>query len=63
MVTMHSTTRRLIMVLALGLALLAALPAARASENEVCLPTVSYCIPGRLGQYWQQNGGLAIFGL
>ncbi len=62
MVTMHSTTRRLIMALALGLALLAALPAARASENEVCLPTANYCIPGRLGQFWQQNGGLPIFG-
>ena len=63
MVAMHGSFRRHVMVLTLGLALLAALPAARASENEVCLPTAEHCIPGRLGQYWQQNGGPPIFGL
>ncbi len=29
---------------------------------ERCFDTTSFCIAGRIRQYWEQNGGLAVFG-
>src|SRR5262245_65327563 len=48
-----------------GVALLATLlaHASRASAQErICFSQTGHCIGGRFGQYWQQNGGLAVFG-
>src|SRR5690242_278447 len=46
-------------------ALLAALLASAAPANaqqQTCFPQTGHCIGGRFAQYWQQNGGLPVFG-
>lgn len=45
-------------------ALLAAshIPASYAQADQQCFEETGYCISGRLLSYWQQNGGLAVFG-
>ncbi len=36
----------------------------RAQENgEICFSETPHCIRGRLAEFWQQNGGLRVFGL
>jgi hypothetical protein len=37
-----------------------ALPAE--AQQRACFPQAGHCIGGRFAQYWQQNGGLAVFG-
>ena len=47
------------------LALLAALlspDVSRAQSADRCFPETGYCISGRIRQFWEQNGGLAVFG-
>jgi photosystem II stability/assembly factor-like uncharacterized protein len=47
----------------MALALLAfAAPAAGAQTDERCFPETGQCISGRFRQFWEQNGGLAVFG-
>jgi uncharacterized lipoprotein YbaY len=41
--------------------LLTAAPA-QAQVAERCFPETGQCIAGRIRQYWEQNGGLAVFG-
>lgn len=53
--------RRVPTVLAALLALAMLLPAARASAQT--FPETGYRIEGRFAEYWQQNGGLPVFGL
>jgi hypothetical protein len=31
--------------------------------NERCFAATGYCIDGRIREYWEQNGGLEVFGL
>ena len=42
----------------------AALPTApaRAQQARLCFAEVPDCIEGRFAEYWQQNGGLPVFG-
>ncbi|MFO7167633.1 MAG: hypothetical protein DIU80_006350 [Chloroflexota bacterium] len=52
---------------AASLALLAALlighaPTADAQAGERCFPETGYCISGRIREFWEQNGGLPVFG-
>ncbi|MFO7168993.1 MAG: hypothetical protein DIU80_013310 [Chloroflexota bacterium] len=51
-------------VLALTIAVLAlsAPAAAWAQTDERCFPETGYCISGRIRQFWEQNGGLPVFG-
>ena len=53
------------LVLALVFALLAAAgsgqPAA-AQTGQACFPETTQCVRGRFRQYWDENGGLAVFG-
>jgi hypothetical protein len=51
----------LALTLLLG-SLLAGRPAA-AQGGQRCFAETGYCISGRFLQFWQQNGGLAVFGL
>ncbi|HEY0739693.1 MAG TPA: hypothetical protein VGD69_32510 [Herpetosiphonaceae bacterium] len=37
-------------------------PAVRAADGERCFPETGRCISGRFREYWEQNGGLAVFG-
>jgi sortase family protein len=50
---------------ALALMVLLALPAAsmaRAQIDRSCFRETGYCIEGRIRAYWEQNGGLMVFG-
>lgn len=59
---------RRIMGRIVGIALLAALfPWAAASspalaQDQTCFPETNQCLSGRFREFWQQNGGLAVFG-
>ena len=43
---------------------LLSIPAPRAvhAQSERCFPQTNQCISGRFRDYWEQNGGLAVFG-
>ncbi|MCX7792504.1 MAG: hypothetical protein N2378_17860 [Chloroflexaceae bacterium] len=56
---------RISIILSLALALLATLTAAtpaRAQGRTRCFPETGYCVSGRILNYWERNGGLAVFG-
>ena len=38
------------------------LPLSTAAQGDHCFPETGQCIAGRFLQYWEQNGGLAVFG-
>jgi glucose/arabinose dehydrogenase len=61
MTTRH-VTRRLAALL-VALVGLAALPgAALAQTDRRCFPETGFCIAGRIREFWEQNGGLRVFG-
>src|SRR5829696_3225760 len=33
-----------------------------AQVSQRCFPETSFCIAGRIREFWEQNGGLAVFG-
>jgi hypothetical protein len=35
---------------------------ALAQRARRCFPETGYCIAGRMREYWEQNGGLPVFG-
>jgi hypothetical protein len=39
-----------------------ATPAAEAQTSQRCFRETGHCIAGRIRQYWEQNGGLPVFG-
>jgi glucose/arabinose dehydrogenase len=41
---------------------LVALPDADAQNERRCFPETGFCIEGRIRQFWEQNGGLPVFG-
>ena len=41
---------------------LAAIPPGMANAQDRCFPETNQCTTGRFGQYWEQNGGLPVFG-
>lgn len=53
--------RSFVILLLLAAILLAAHPAS-AQTGERCFPETGQCISGRFREYWEQNGGLPIFG-
>lgn len=56
-----SARRSFLCSLALLLALFAGAAPANA-QQRICFAQTGHCIGGRFAQYWQQNGGLAVFG-
>jgi Cu-Zn family superoxide dismutase len=55
-----------IVSLALGVAVLVSMvgvSGVQAQQNERCFPETGFCISGRIREFWEQNGGLAVFGL
>jgi Cu-Zn family superoxide dismutase len=57
---------RQIVSFALGMAVLfsiAGVQSAQAQQNERCFTETSFCISGRIREFWEQNGGLTVFGL
>ena len=61
---MRQITRRLV-TLGVVVTILALLPlyATYAQSNQRCFAETSYCVSGRIRTFWEQNGGLAVFGL
>lgn len=53
----------LVITAVLGSVLLVPLPA-QAQSNRLCfnVPGITHCIEGRFREYWEQNGGLPVFG-
>jgi hypothetical protein len=49
-------------LLLMAVVLLAAPGPARAQTGERCFAETGYCISGRIREYWEQNGGLPVFG-
>jgi hypothetical protein len=49
-------------LLALALSLVVACLPAAAQSDERCFPETGHCIAGRIRAFWEQNGGLAVFG-
>ncbi len=35
---------------------------AAAAEDEACFPETGFCLRGRFRQFWEQHGGVAVFG-
>ena len=61
--TRRSHLRGLAALLALVAALLlTAAPPAAAQAAERCFPETGFCISGRFREFWEQNGGLPVFG-
>jgi hypothetical protein len=44
------------------LLLLAIIPMAHAQNDQRCFPETGFCIAGRIREFWEQNGGLPVFG-
>jgi hypothetical protein len=38
-------------------------PPASAQTSQRCFPETGFCIEGRIREFWEQNGGLPVFGL
>ena len=38
------------------------MPVSRAAAAQRCFPETNHCIDGRIREYWEQNGGLPVFG-
>ena len=47
---------------ALVLILLAVLVPTAHAQDQRCFPETGQCISGRIREYWEQNGGLPVFG-
>ena len=54
-------TLSLLVVNAFGLVFVTP-PAMAQSSDERCFPETNHCISGRFRQYWEQHGGVAVFG-
>ncbi|MEN9937030.1 MAG: hypothetical protein RLZZ387_3609 [Chloroflexota bacterium] len=56
--------RKILLLLALALAALmpAGLPSASAQARTRCFPETGHCVSGAILDYWERNGGLAVFG-
>ena len=56
-----STSLTTLVLVLLSMLVISAPQSARAGD-EVCFPQTNQCISGRFREYWEQNGGLGIFG-
>jgi hypothetical protein len=54
---------RLLLILLLVPLLLAPATPAAAQTGERCFSETGFCISGRIREFWEQNGGLPVFGL
>ncbi|HEU4324216.1 MAG TPA: hypothetical protein VFS21_13780, partial [Roseiflexaceae bacterium] len=54
---------RTLAALLLGVAMLAhSTPAGAQAQSRICFPETGQCLEGRFRQFWEQNGGLPVFG-
>jgi glucose/arabinose dehydrogenase len=52
----------ILLLLATSAQLAVASPAANAQTSRRCFAETGFCIEGRIRQFWEQNGGLPVFG-
>jgi hypothetical protein len=50
------------LVLLIGALLASSAPTATAQSGERCFAETGFCMSGRIRQFWEQNGGLSVFG-
>ncbi len=61
--------RRYLLIMLIGILMLSITfvvttrPALHAQTDQRCFEETGYCIEGRIREYWEQNGGLPVFGL
>jgi hypothetical protein len=53
---------RYLICLMLCATLLLGVPTASAQTDQRCFPETNQCMSGRIRQFWEQNGGLSVFG-
>src|SRR6185436_14369527 len=53
---------RIVLLMCLGAVLATAQGALLAQSDRRCFPEIGFCIEGRIRAFWEQNGGLAVFG-
>ena len=59
----HYRTTSLVLGLLISFCLAIGFPAVTQSQtNERCFPETNQCITGRIREFWEQNGGLSVFG-
>jgi hypothetical protein len=58
----HRRVSRIALLLCLGLVVATAYSAVSAQGDRRCFPETGFCIEGRIRTFWEQNGGLAVFG-
>ena len=58
---MHTFTKTFLMIVML-VASLVGTGTARAAERTRCFPETGYCMSGTILDYWEQHGGLMVFG-
>ena len=51
-----------VLLLLLALLVMLALLPAQAQSDQRCFSETGHCIHGRIRDYWEQNGGLPVFG-
>ncbi|HEX5691209.1 MAG TPA: hypothetical protein VFX76_14445 [Roseiflexaceae bacterium] len=49
-------------IVILATLMFASAPQAQAQARKLCFKEVPNCVEGRFAEYWQENGGLAVFG-
>jgi hypothetical protein len=57
--------RRIYLLVAAALFVLGGIPSTAQAQGQRCfadVPGITHCIEGRFREYWEQNGGLAVFG-
>src|SRR5262245_29476247 len=61
---MKCVIRLICLTLGFGMLLnLVQIGAAQAQQDQRCFTETNFCISGRMREFWEQNGGLAVFGL
>jgi hypothetical protein len=53
---------RLLILSACVLSMLLIVPSAPAHADQRCFPETGFCIDGKIREFWEKNGGLAVFG-
>ena len=54
--------RYFLLLVMMGMAFFSTVPHATGQGNERCFSETGFCISGRIRSFWEQNGGLPVFG-
>ncbi len=59
---MRERRKRYIVLAVVAALIMAGAAPARAGDHERCFSATGYCISGEIAAFWEQNGGLTVFG-